>query len=61
MTRLLFACALAFAGAALAQSPLQYSGADRERYLLREARKEGEVAVHAWRKLWNEIVLGQPR
>ena len=27
-------------------SPLQYAGADREQYLVREARKEGEVAVY---------------
>ena len=46
MMRSIVACALAWALPALAQSPLQYAGPDREQHLLREAKKEGEVAVY---------------
>ena len=42
-TLLLVAAAVAVQAPA---SPLQYTGADREQVLLREARKEGEVAVY---------------
>jgi iron(III) transport system substrate-binding protein len=42
----LTAALVAIAGAAAAQSPLQYQGTDREQFLAAGARKEGEVSVY---------------